>query len=217
MRGRTRAEAEAITARQGATPPRRRGSRRTRPSPAAGRRSTLLYAQARPAHARAADRALRAQGVRRGGDLGHQSVRPVGRRTRQGTRLAPRADRRRRRRRPRARSIASTAGLIAHMRALRDADRRARRASADPPRRLFQPFARRRVDQRRAVWRASRRDRRRARRSRRASCSFLFDQPPVDRRERDRLEAEHRRSAPAILRSRTTTRFSMRMPNRPAA
>ncbi len=38
MRGRSRAEAEAITARQGGARPKRRGSLRTRPSPAAGRR-----------------------------------------------------------------------------------------------------------------------------------------------------------------------------------
>ena len=40
---------------------------------------------ARPLHARPADRALRAPRLRRGGDLGHQRLRPVGRRTRQGT------------------------------------------------------------------------------------------------------------------------------------
>jgi glucose-6-phosphate isomerase len=39
------------------------------------------------------NRALRAQGVRGGGRLEHQPVRPMGRRTRQGTHLAPRPDR----------------------------------------------------------------------------------------------------------------------------
>ncbi len=49
----------------------------------------------RSAHARAAHRSLRAQSVHRGRGLGHQLVRPVGRRTRQGAGLEPRADRRR--------------------------------------------------------------------------------------------------------------------------
>ena len=101
MRGRNRAEAEAITAKQGAS--RRRGG-------AAGAAQDLLrqpavvdlrLCPARPAHARAADRALRAQGVRRGGDLGHQPVRPVGRRARQGAGVAAGADRRRPQGRPR--------------------------------------------------------------------------------------------------------------------
>ena len=81
--------------------------------------STLLYARLDPRTLGAADRALRAQGVRRSGDLEHQSVRPMGRRARQGARLAPRADRRASRRGCRASSTPRPAGLIAHLRKLR--------------------------------------------------------------------------------------------------
>ena len=74
----------------------------------------------RSAYARSAHRALRAQGVHRRRGVGHQLVRPVGRRIGQGARLEPRADRR-----DSAANIAaldpSTAGLVAHLRALRAA------------------------------------------------------------------------------------------------
>jgi glucose-6-phosphate isomerase len=49
-------------------------------------------AQAHPVGAGAADRVLRARHVRRGDDLGHRLVRPVGRRARQGPGQAARAD-----------------------------------------------------------------------------------------------------------------------------
>ena len=94
MRGRTPAEAEALTRKQGA-------SEADADSPRAAQE---LFRQPsdehvplpppRSAHARAAHRALRAQGVHGRRGLGHQLVRPMGRRTRQGAGLEPRADRR---------------------------------------------------------------------------------------------------------------------------
>ena len=46
---------------------------------------TILYEKLDPAHARPADRALRAPRLRRGAAVRHQRLRPVGRRARQGT------------------------------------------------------------------------------------------------------------------------------------
>ena len=73
---------------------RRCGGRKARAAQALLRRPADLdvsIPRTKPAHARPPHRPLRAQGVHRGGDLGHQPVRPVGRRTRQGTRLPTRA------------------------------------------------------------------------------------------------------------------------------
>ena len=120
MRGRTPEEAEAHSpASRARAKRRRRGWRRTRSSPAAGRRAPSSIAQLDPAHARPAHRALRAQGVRRRRDLGHQLLRPMGRRTRQGAGLAPRADRLGRGRGHGRSSTRSTAGLVTHLRELR--------------------------------------------------------------------------------------------------
>ena len=95
MRGRTPEEAEALTRQAG----RERGRRESACA------AQELFRQpsdehvplppSRSAHARAAHRPLRAQGVHRRRGLGHQLVRPVGRRTGQGAGLEPRADRRR--------------------------------------------------------------------------------------------------------------------------
>ena len=61
--------------------------------------TTILADRADPLGARAADRPVRAQGLRPGRHLGHRLVRPVGRRTRQGPRQADRTRPHRRRRR----------------------------------------------------------------------------------------------------------------------
>ena len=93
MRGRTPAEAEALTRKQGAS---EADAARLAPHKSfSGSRptSTFLYSASRSAHARAAHRSLRAQGVHGRRGLGHQLVRPVGRRARQGAGLQPRADR----------------------------------------------------------------------------------------------------------------------------
>ncbi len=99
IRGRSRAEVEAKLTAQGldesavaALAPHKVFAG-NRPS------STLLYRQPDAAHARPADRALRAQGLRPIRHLEHRSLRPMGRRTRQGTGAAAGAARRRRRRR----------------------------------------------------------------------------------------------------------------------
>ena len=66
MRGRTLAEATRRAEGAGHERARRRArSRRTRSSPATGRRTRILYRRLDPAHARQAHRALRAQGLRR--------------------------------------------------------------------------------------------------------------------------------------------------------
>ena len=82
--GKTEAEARAELEQAG---PGRRGARarccRTRCSPATARPPRSSTGKLDPAHARLADRALRAQDLRPGRDLGDQQLRPVGRRARQ--------------------------------------------------------------------------------------------------------------------------------------
>ena len=85
MKGRTLEEAHAQMLAKGMTPdevekiaPHRVFSG-NRPS------VTILYKKLDPAHARPADRALRAPRLRRGRAVRHQFLRPVGRRARQGT------------------------------------------------------------------------------------------------------------------------------------
>ena len=84
MRASTLAEVRAELAAAGL---RGRRGRRARPHkvfPGNRPSNTHPLPPARPAHARHADRALRAQGLRPGRDLGDQLLRPVGRRARQG-------------------------------------------------------------------------------------------------------------------------------------
>ena len=96
MRGRTLEEAQALLAQGGKV----RGRRiaRLAPHKVFARRSAVehLHLSApRSPHARASRRALRAQGLRAVGHLGHQSLRPMGRGARQGARQSSCADRRR--------------------------------------------------------------------------------------------------------------------------
>ena len=100
MRGRTPAEADRHHGKARRKAPKRpRGWRRTRPFPGKPALEHAALRQARPENAGPADRALRTQGVRRSRGLEHQSVRPMGSRTRQGARLAAGPDRRAKRRR----------------------------------------------------------------------------------------------------------------------
>jgi hypothetical protein len=76
---------------------RRRGARLApfRSFPGNQPSTTLLLPRLDPYNLGAADRALRTQGLRRERDLGHQPLRPVGRRIRQAARQPPAADHRR--------------------------------------------------------------------------------------------------------------------------
>ena len=97
----TEALAFGKTAEEVAPRARPSGSSRTASSRATGRRTRSSPSELTPHDARRARRALRARGVHAGRDLGHQLVRPVGRRARQGARAA---DRRRSSRPTRSRS-----------------------------------------------------------------------------------------------------------------
>ena len=96
MRGRDLAEVKAQLAKSGMAPDAAAGARA---SQGVFRQSPLVHLHvqgARSENAGPADRALRAPRVHHGGDLGHQSIRPMGGRTRQGTRLQACAHRGRR-------------------------------------------------------------------------------------------------------------------------
>ena len=160
------------------------------------------------AHARPAHRALRAQGVRRGGDLGHQPVRPMGRGARQGTRLEARARRRRPQCRPRISSTLNGGADRSH------AEIEGLTPGLQLPRRRLEPGARLPIHKRRRASRAPARDRRRANRS------LAVQQLDVDR-PRDRWapgrssrSPASRAPRPAIRFGSTTHQFSILTPNR---
>ncbi len=102
LRGRSEAEVRDILTRRG-TILRRRStrSRRIKLFRATGRPRPSSIAGSIPAHARPDRRALRAQGLRPVGDLGHQSLRSMGRGAGQGIVQPARAAGRRRQRRSR--------------------------------------------------------------------------------------------------------------------
>ena len=85
MRGRSLDEARAIMAKKGLTGAELDRQARHRVFPGNRPSTTLAYRAADALHAWPDRRALRAPGLRRGGDPGHQLLRPVGRGAGQGT------------------------------------------------------------------------------------------------------------------------------------